>query len=108
MKITIEVDVSPNEFRASLGLPDVEPLQRDAIERLRSKMAEGLDAFDPKNINPMKLWQQYMAGYPQMFDLVKTFATAGSKSDSGGLEKDKTAEKDKEQDKTPEIKKKAP
>ncbi len=54
MKITIEVDCSPEEARAFLGLPDVAPMQAGVIEELSQRLHAGLDAMDPETL--MKTW----------------------------------------------------
>lgn len=54
MKITIEVDCSPEEARAFLGLPDVAPMQAAAMEELSQRLRAGLEAMDPEAL--MKTW----------------------------------------------------
>ncbi len=54
MKITIEVDCSPEEARAFLGLPDVVPMQAAAMEDLSQRLRAGLEAMDPETL--MKTW----------------------------------------------------
>lgn len=46
MKIKIDVEVTPQEFRTLIGLPDVAGLQEDVIEYIREKMAQGVDGFE--------------------------------------------------------------
>ena len=38
MKVTVEVDCTPEEARRFLGLPDVVPMQQAAIEKLQQRM----------------------------------------------------------------------
>ena len=54
MKTTIEIDATPKELRTLLGLPDVEHLQEEMLEKIRSKMFDALDANDPASL--MKLF----------------------------------------------------
>jgi len=54
MKTTIEIDATPKELRTLLGLPDVEPLQEEMLEKIRTKMFEALDTNDPAAL--MKLF----------------------------------------------------
>jgi len=44
MKISIEIDCTPVEARALLGLPDLQPLGEEFVAALRARMAEGLGA----------------------------------------------------------------
>ncbi len=54
MKITIDVDCTPEEARAFLGLPDVAPMQRALLEEIVKRMSAGLEAMDPEAL--MKAW----------------------------------------------------
>ena len=54
MKITIDVDCTPEEARAFLGLPDVAPMQRALMEEIGARMSAGLEAMDPETL--MKTW----------------------------------------------------
>ncbi|MCW5589404.1 MAG: hypothetical protein KIT27_07030 [Legionellales bacterium] len=53
MKFNIEVDLTPEELRRFLGLPDVQSLQNEIINNLREKMTQGIDGFDPMNLMKM-------------------------------------------------------
>ncbi len=54
MKITLDVDCTPEEARAFLGLPDVVPMQTAVMEELGKRMSAGLEAMDPETL--MKTW----------------------------------------------------
>ena len=54
MKTTIEIDATPQELRALLGLPDVEHLQEEMLEKIRSKLFDSIDSNDPAAL--MKLF----------------------------------------------------
>ncbi len=43
MKINIDVDLTPEEARTMLGLPDMKPMQESVMSRLEEKMLESLD-----------------------------------------------------------------
>ena len=43
MKIKIEFDLTPKEFRQSLGLPDIAGLQEEALSLLKSRLNDDLD-----------------------------------------------------------------
>lgn len=47
MKIRVDVEVSPEEVRTLIGLPDVKGLQDDAVQYVRDKMAQGVEGFEP-------------------------------------------------------------
>ena len=66
MKIKIEVDLTPSELRALIGLPDVAGLQEDMIEYLRERVSQGVEVFDPAglikgNLQASKTWQRLMS-----------------------------------------------
>lgn len=54
MKIKIDVDCTPQEARAFLGLPDVGPMQEAMMAKIQERMLAGLDAVDPETM--MKTW----------------------------------------------------
>ena len=47
MKIHMEMDISPEEARALMGLPDVAPLQAEMLDEMRKRMKAAMDAYDP-------------------------------------------------------------
>lgn len=47
MKIHFDIDVTPQELRTFLGLPNLEPLQEEMLEIIRQKMSTGVEGFDP-------------------------------------------------------------
>jgi Family of unknown function (DUF6489) len=54
MKITIDIDCTPQELRAFLGLPHIEPMQDALIAQMHERLAKYLEAMDPEAM--MKLW----------------------------------------------------
>ena len=49
MKIHFDVDLTPSEFRAVFGLPDLEPLNEEITEKLREKILASIENYDPMN-----------------------------------------------------------
>jgi len=47
MKINITMETTPGEFREFLGLPEVQSLQAEMIEKIREQMQAGVEGFDP-------------------------------------------------------------
>ena len=54
MKVTINVDCTPEEARVFLGLPDVQPMQRALMDQLQDRMSANLAAMDPDTLT--KTW----------------------------------------------------
>jgi hypothetical protein len=48
MKVTINVDCTPDEARRFLGLPDVAPLQESAMAQMQAQMEKAAAAMDPQ------------------------------------------------------------
>ena len=46
MKVNIEMDMTPEEARAFMGLPDVVPLQKWMLEDMQTRMKAAFDAND--------------------------------------------------------------
>ncbi|WP_163559449.1 DUF6489 family protein [Halomonas sp. NO4] len=62
MKINVEFDLTPEEFRRALGLPDVEAFQQELLNRIQKQMESGVEGYDP-----MSLMQPFLqqSGMPQ-------------------------------------------
>ena len=54
MKVTVVVDCTPEEARAFLGLPDVQPMQAAMMDQMQQKMVANIDKFSPESI--MQSW----------------------------------------------------
>ncbi len=54
MKIKIDIDCTPAEARAFLGLPDMAPLQAEMMTAMQERMMAALAAMDPETM--MKIW----------------------------------------------------
>jgi hypothetical protein len=48
MKITMNVDCTPEEARAFLGLPDVKPIQDQLMREVQERMAANIRAMEPE------------------------------------------------------------
>ena len=54
MKITIDIDCTPQEARAFLGLPHVEPMQAALVAQMQERLTQYLDAIEPDAL--MSAW----------------------------------------------------
>ena len=50
MKITVDVDCTPAEARAFLGLPDLKPMQDALLAQLQDRLSANLQAIDPETL----------------------------------------------------------
>ncbi|HYH22588.1 MAG TPA: DUF6489 family protein [Azospirillum sp.] len=71
MKITIDVDCTPEEARTFLGLPDVKPMQEAMMKEVQNRMTASLHAMDPETM--LKTWLP--AGIQGFEQLQKMFWT---------------------------------
>lgn len=47
MKVTIEIDCTPDEARQFFGLPDVKPMHAALMGKMEAQMLEAADRFSP-------------------------------------------------------------
>ncbi|EKE76138.1 DUF6489 family protein [Gallaecimonas xiamenensis] len=50
MKVTINVECTPEEARAFLGLPDVKPVQAAMMAQFEDRLKAGLEGMDPQTL----------------------------------------------------------
>lgn len=67
MKVKMEFDVTPEETRRLLGLPDVSPVNDLLVERLRDQVEKGLDGTLLRN-----MMQSVVKGGAQGLDAYQT------------------------------------
>lgn len=69
MKINFDIDCTPEEARAFLGLPDVKPMQDAMMKEVEERMRSNLAAMEPESL--FKTWlpagMQGMEQLQQMF-----------------------------------------
>jgi hypothetical protein len=54
MKISFDVDCTPEELREFFGLPDVKPMQEALLKEVEAKMRANIAALDPETM--LKTW----------------------------------------------------
>lgn len=69
MKITVNIDCSPEEARSFLGLPDVKPMQQMMMKEVEERMRSNISAMDPETL--FKTWLP--VGMQNMEQLQKMF-----------------------------------
>ena len=71
MKVTVDVDCTPEEARRFLGLPDLTPVHQAYIERMQKAVNEGVTpesfaelarAWGPMGEAGMKMWTSMLDG----------------------------------------------
>ena len=57
MKVTVEVDCTPQEARAFLGQPDVEAFNTWMMEQMKARFEKNMEALKPEEL--MKGWMTF-------------------------------------------------
>jgi hypothetical protein len=79
MKATIEIDCTPDELRATMGLPDVKPLQANLMKDMENRMKDAADRMSPENI--IKSWFSLLPAQSEQFrNLVNAMMPGAGKS----------------------------
>jgi|KBSMisStaDraftv2_1062788.scaffolds.fasta_scaffold733398_1 hypothetical protein len=60
MKVHIEMDMTPEEARAFMGLPDIRPMQQKMLDEMQARMKAAFDANDPEGM--VKAWLPFNYG----------------------------------------------
>lgn len=75
MKMHVEIDVTPDEARQFLGLPDVKPMQEAVMAHVQAHMLEAADRVSPEGI--LKSWLSLVpGGSEQVVDMFGRFFRA--------------------------------
>jgi len=84
VKVNITMDMTPQEARAFMGLPDVAPMQQKMMEEMEQRMKAAFDTGDPEAM--MRAWMPL--GGAEAFQQFQKFfwdsarlAAAGGKRD---------------------------
>jgi len=54
MKVTFDIECTPDEARAFLGLPNVAPMQDKIVKEMEDRMLENIRSLDPETM--LKTW----------------------------------------------------
>jgi len=83
MKVTVEIECTPDEARQFMGLPDVKPMQAALMARMEAQMSEAADRFSPDAL--LRSWMSLMPGTPEgMRDVFTRLFQAGTGSGPKG------------------------
>jgi hypothetical protein len=76
MKMTIEVECTPVEARAFLGLPDVTPLNEHLVSEMQTRLTSNISMLAPEEL--MKNWMAFGAGAQEQIRNLMTAAATGA------------------------------
>ena len=68
MKVTVNIDCTPEEARAFLGLPDVGPMQERLMQELEERIAANIRAMEPEAM--LRTWlPATLKGFEQLQEI---------------------------------------
>lgn len=76
MKMNIEIDCTPAEARAFLGLPDVAPLNDHLVAEMKRRIDENMAAMQPEEL--MKTWTSFGVQAQDQFRRLMETAVGGT------------------------------
>src|ERR1700685_1689654 len=82
MKIQIDMEMTPEEARKLMGLPDLTAMQEQVMAEMQKRMKAGLDAADPQTL--LKSWMP-LGG--QGFEQFQQFLWDSAKAATGTAKK---------------------
>jgi hypothetical protein len=65
MKMTIEVDCTPEEARRFLGLPDVTAINETLVEEMQKRVSANMSVLSPDEL--VKNWMTFGVGAQEQF-----------------------------------------
>lgn len=74
MKATIEIDCTPQEARAFLGLPDVSGLNETLVQEMQARMKANINALQPDEL--LKNWMAFGGQAQEQFMKLMSAAAA--------------------------------
>ena len=77
MKMTIEVDCTPEEARRFLGLPDVSGLNDHLVSEMSKRIDANIAMLNPEDF--MKNWMNFGAGAQEQFRKMMEQGLGGTK-----------------------------
>ena len=68
MKITLDIDCTPDEVREFFGLPQIKPLQEELLKEVRERLSANIKAMDPEAM--LKTWlPATLKGFEQLQEM---------------------------------------
>jgi hypothetical protein len=74
MKVSVDIDCTPEELRTFFGLPDVQPMQQALMKDIEARMKANLAAMDPETMlntwlpQGMQNWEQLQKAFWSQFN----------------------------------------
>jgi hypothetical protein len=82
VKVKLEVDCSPAEARAFLGLPDVTGLNDHMVQEMKKRLDSNMAMVAPEEL--LRTWMTFGGQATEQFRKLMTAATSGAGLKPGG------------------------
>lgn len=91
MKINIQMDISPEEFRKVMGLPDVEPMQKELMAKMQDKMNTYVEEMSDPEVFMRRIMPMGIQGMEQVQEFFARFAKMAADNKESKTKGDKDA-----------------
>lgn len=88
MKVRVDIDLTPEEARRFLGLPDVSALQEDVVRYAREQLEKGAEGFDAAaflretTVGGTRAWQRLMsAAFSKASEAAQAYAAGTARAE---------------------------
>jgi hypothetical protein len=79
MKVTMNVECTPEEARAFFGLPDVQPMQEHLMREMQERLSANIKAMDPDTM--VRTWlPTTVKGFEQLQEMFVSQINPAKKS----------------------------
>ncbi len=82
MKVSLDVECTPQEARAFLGLPDVAPLNEQLVLEMKKRVESNMALVSPDEL--MRSWATFGGHATEQFRKLMTAATSSASFKPGG------------------------
>ena len=83
MKVSIDIDCTPEEARRFFGLPDLAPMQAAVMKAMQERLVGNVQAMDAENL--LRSWGSMgLQGFDQMQKYWAQFRTGADEGPKGG------------------------
>lgn len=82
MKITFDIDCTPEELRDFFGMPTIKPMQEELMKEVEARLRASLKALDPETM--LKTWLPAgLKGFEQLQEMFFNQMAGGGRTGGG-------------------------
>lgn len=83
MKINFQIDMTPEEVRKVMGLPDVEPMQKEMMSKMQDKMNTYVEEMSDPELFMKRIMPMGIQGMDQVQEFFSRFANVAAEKKEG-------------------------